>query len=142
MRQKPATLTTSTKIKIVTSEDISGQRVVEGDPLTFKVAKRRKMAAPRVIAKDSNDQSERFRPPREKRFYGRKGGELSELHRIKSTTLTVKKVKLRASKSGAGGDNMSDGRPILFDCLFAAQRQLGLQNQSRNDSGSAYTDEA
>ena len=47
------TVPDGTEIKIMTIEDISGQKVVEGDPLTFKVAEDVKINGVTVIAKDT-----------------------------------------------------------------------------------------
>ena len=47
------TIPDGTEIKIVTTEEISGQRVVEGDALTFKVAEDLVINGATVIAKDS-----------------------------------------------------------------------------------------
>ncbi len=129
-----------TEIKIVTVEDISGQKVVEGDPLTFKIAEDVKINGKTVIAKDAIVKGT-VSSAKKKGFMG-KGGELSV--RIESTqTVDGQKMKLRASKSGAGGDNM--GSTVALTVLFGPLGLLRKGKEAKIKAGtilSAYTDEA
>jgi hypothetical protein len=129
-----------TEIKITTVEDISGQKVVEGDPLTFKIAEDVKINGKTVIAKDAIVKGT-VSGAKKKGFMG-KGGELSV--RIESTqTVDGQKVKLRASKSGAGGDNM--GSTVVLTVLFGPLGLLRKGKEAKIKAGtilSAYTDEA
>ncbi len=71
-----------------------------------------------------------------------KGGELSV--RIESTqTVDDQKVKLRASKSGEGGDNM--GSTVALTVLFGPLGLLRKGKEAKIKAGTiltAYTDEA
>lgn len=129
-----------TEIKIVTTEDISGQKVVEGDPLTFKVSEDVKIDGKTVIAKDSLVKGT-VSAAKKKGFMG-KGGELSV--RIESTqTVDNQKLKLRASKSGQGGDNM--GSTVALTVLFGPLGLLRRGKEAKIKAGTvltAYTDEA
>ena len=134
------TIADGTEIKIVTMEDISGQKVVEGDPLTFKIAEDVKVNGRTVIAKDTIVKGT-VSAAKKKGFMG-KGGELSI--RIESTqTVDGQKVKLRASKSGAGGDNM--GSTVALTVLFGPLGLLRRGKEAKIKAGtvlSAFTDEA
>jgi len=134
------TIPDGTEIKIVTSEDVSGQKVVEGDPLTFKIAEDVKIDGRTVIAKDAIVKGT-VSSAKKKGFMG-KGGELSI--RIESTqTIDGQKIKLRASKSGAGGDNM--GSTVALTVLFGPLGLLRKGKEAKIKAGtilSAYTDEA
>jgi hypothetical protein len=124
----------------MTTEDISGQKVVEGDPLTFKVEEDVKINGRTVIAKDTLVKGT-VAAAKKKGFMG-KGGELSV--RIESTqTVDNQKIKLRASKSGAGGDNM--GSTVALTVLFGPLGLLRKGKEAKIKAGtvlSAYTDEA
>lgn len=128
-----------TEIKIVTIEEISGQKVVEGDPLTFKVAEDIKINGTTVIAKDTIVKGT-VSSAKKKGFMG-KGGELSV--RIESTqTIDGQKMKLRASKSGQGGDNM--GSTVALTVLFGPLGLLRRGKEAKIKAGtvlSAFTDE-
>jgi hypothetical protein len=128
-----------TELKIMTAEDISGQKVVEGDPLTFKVAEDLKINGRTVIAKDTMVKGS-VAAAKKKGFMG-KGGELSV--RIESTqTVDNQKVKLRASKSGTGGDNM--GSTVALTVLFGPLGLLRKGKEAKIKAGTiltAYTDE-
>ncbi|CAA9418313.1 MAG: hypothetical protein AVDCRST_MAG74-3070 [uncultured Pyrinomonadaceae bacterium] len=134
------TIPDGTELKIMTTEDISGQKVVEGDPLTFKVAEDVKVSTTVVIAKDVIVKGT-VSSAKKKGFMG-KGGELSV--RIESTqTVDGQKVKLRASKSGAGGDNM--GSTVALTVLFGPLGLLRKGKEAKIKAGTiltAYTDEA
>ncbi len=134
------TIPDGTEIKIMTAEDISGQKVVEGDPLTFKVVEDVKINGRTVIAKDAIVKGT-VSTAKKKGFMG-KGGELSV--RIESTqTVDGQKLKLRAAKSGAGGDNM--GSTVALTVLFGPLGLLRKGKEAKIKAGtilSAYTDEA
>jgi hypothetical protein len=127
------------EIKIVTIEDISGQKVVEGDPLTFKVAEDLIINGKTVIAKDTIVKGT-VSSAKKKGFMGR-GGDLSV--RIESTqTVDGQKLKLRAAKSGKGGDNM--GSTVALTVLFGPLGLLRKGKEAKIKSGtvlSAFTDE-
>ena len=134
------TIPDGTEIKIVNTEEISGQRVVEGDALTFKVAEDVTINGATVIAKDSLVKGT-VSSAKKKGFMGR-SGELSI--RIESTqTVDNQKLKLRASKSGQGGDNM--GSTVALTVLFGPLGLLRRGKEAKIKAGtvlSAYTDEA
>jgi len=129
-----------TELKIMTTEEISGQKVVEGDPLSFKVAEDIKINGRTVIAKDTLVKGT-VAAAKKKGFMGR-GGELSV--RIESTqTVDEQKIKLRASKSGTGGDNM--GSTVALTVLFGPLGLLRKGKEAKIKAGTvltAYTDEA
>ena len=129
-----------TELKIMTTEEISGQKVVEGDPLSFKVAEDIKINGRTVIAKDTLVKGT-VAAAKKKGFMG-KGGELSV--RIESTqTVDEQKIKLRASKSGTGGDNM--GSTVALTVLFGPLGLLRKGKEAKIKAGTvltAYTDEA
>ena len=129
-----------TEIKIVTLEDISGQKVVEGDPLTFKIAEDVKINGTTVIAKDAIVKGT-VSSAKKKGMMG-KSGELSI--RIESTqSVDGQKVKLRASKAGKGGDNM--GSTVALTVLFGPLGLLRHGKEAKIKSGtilSAFTDES
>jgi hypothetical protein len=128
-----------TELKVMTAEDISGQKVVEGDPLTFKVAEDLKINGRTVIAKDTMVKGT-VASAKKKGFMG-KGGDLSV--RIESTqTVDNQKIKLRASKSGTGGDNM--GSTVALTVLFGPLGLLRKGKEAKIKAGTvltAYTDE-
>ena len=134
------TIPDGTELKIATTEDISGQKVVEGDPLSFKVSEDVKINGRTVIAKDTLVKGT-VSTAKKKGFMG-KGGELSV--RIESTqTVDDQKVKLRASKSGEGGDNM--GSTVALTVLFGPLGLLRKGKEAKIKAGTiltAYTDEA
>lgn len=134
------TIPDGTELKIATTEEISGQKVVEGDPLTFKVSEDVKINGKTVIAKDTLVKGT-VSAAKKKGFMG-KGGELSV--RIESTqTVDDQKVKLRASKSGEGGDNM--GSTVALTVLFGPLGLLRKGKEAKIKAGTiltAYTDEA
>jgi hypothetical protein len=134
------TVPDGTEIKIAAIEDISGQKVVEGDPLTFKVAEDVKINGKTVIAKNALVKGT-VSSAKKKGFMG-KGGELSI--RIESTqTVDGQKLKLRASKSGQGGDNV--GSTVALTVLFGPLGLLRRGKEAKIKAGtvlSAYTDEA
>lgn len=128
-----------TEIKIMTVEEISGQKVVEGDQLNFKVSEDLKINGRTVIAKDTLVKGT-VATAKKKGFMG-KGGELSV--RIESTqTVDNQKIKLRASKSGAGGDNM--GSTVALTVLFGPLGLLRRGKEAKIKAGTvltAYVDE-
>ena len=134
------TIPDGTEIKIVTNEDISGQEVVEGDPLTFKIAEDVKINGKTAIAKDAIVKGT-VSSAKKKGFMG-KGGELSI--RIESTqTIDGQKIKLRASKSGDGGNNV--GSTVALTVLFGPLGLLRRGKEAKIKAGTiltAYTDEA
>lgn len=140
--ESPVTVTIpdGTELKIATTEEISGQKVVEGDPLSFKVTEDVKVNGRTVIAKDTLVKGT-VSTAKKKGFMG-KGGELSV--RIESTqTVDDQKVKLRASKSGEGGDNM--GSTVALTVLFGPLGLLRKGKEAKIKAGTiltAYTDEA
>ncbi len=129
-----------TELKIMTTEDISGQKVVEGDSLSFKVSEDVKVNGKTIIAKDTLVKGT-VAAAKKKGFMG-KGGELSV--RIESTqTVDNQKIKLRASKSGSGGDNM--GSTVALTVLFGPLGLLRKGKEAVIKAGTvltAYTDEA
>lgn len=128
-----------TEIKIVTIEEISGQKVVEGDPLTFKVAEDLIINGKTVISKGAIVKGT-VSSAKKKGFMGR-GGDLSV--RIESTeTVDGQKLKLRAAKSGKGGDNM--GSTVALTVLFGPLGLLRKGKEAKIKEGtvlSAFTDE-
>jgi hypothetical protein len=128
-----------TEIKIVTIEDISGQKVVEGDPLTFKVSEDVVVNGKTVIAKGAIVKGT-VSSAKKKGFMG-KGGDLSV--RIESTeTVDGQKLKLRAAKSGKGGDNV--GSTVALTVLFGPLGLLRKGKEAKIKAGtvlSAFTDE-
>lgn len=129
-----------TEIKITTTEDISGQKVVEGDPLTFKVEEDVRINGRTVIARGTLVKGT-VAAAKKKGFMG-KGGELSV--RIESTqTVDSQKIRLRAAKSGKGGDNM--GSTVALTVLFGPLGLLRKGKEAKIKAGTvmtAYTDEA
>ena len=127
------------EIKVMTTEELSGQKLVEGDPLTFKVQEDVKVNGKTVIAKDTLVKGT-VAAAKKKGFMG-KGGELSV--RIESTqTVDNQKIKLRASKSGAGGDNM--GSTVALTVLFGPLGLLRRGKEAKIKAGtvlSAFIDE-
>ena len=128
-----------TEIKIVTIEEISGQKVVEGDPLTFKVSEDVIINGKTVIAKGAIVKGT-VSSAKKKGFMG-KGGDLSV--RIESTeTIDGQKLKLRASKSGKGGDNV--GSTVALTVLFGPLGLLRKGKEAKIKEGTvltAFTDE-
>lgn len=133
------TIPDGTEIKVVTVEEISGQKVVEGDPLTFKTAEDVKINGKTVIAKDTIVKGT-VASAKKKGFMG-KGGELNI--RVESTqTVDGQKVKLRASKSGDGGSNM--GSTVALTVLFGPLGLLRRGKEAKIKAGTiltAFTDE-
>lgn len=133
------TIADGTELKITTTEDISSQKVVEGDPLNFKVLEDLKINGRTVIAKDTLVKGT-VATAKKKGFMG-KGGDLSV--RIESTqTVDNQKIKLRASKSGAGGDNM--GSTVALTVLFGPLGLLRKGKEAKIKAGTvltAYVDE-
>ncbi len=129
-----------TEIKIIATEEISGQKVVEGDPLTMKVAEDVVINGKTVIAKGAIVKGT-VSSAKKKGFMG-KGGDLSI--RIESTeTVDGQKLKLRAAKSGKGGDNM--GSTVALTVLFGPLGLLRRGKEAKIKEGtilSAFTDEA
>jgi hypothetical protein len=134
------TIPDGTEIKLATIEEISGQKVVEGDPLTFKVSEDVIISGKTVIAKDTIVKGT-VSSAKKKGFMG-KGGELSI--RIESTqTVDSQKIKLRASKSGDGGNNV--GSTVALTVLFGPLGLLRRGKEAKIKAGTiltAYTDEA
>lgn len=134
------TVPDGTEIKIVTIEDISGQKVVEGDQLTFKVSEDVKIDGMTVIAKDAIVKGI-VSSAKKKGMMGR-SGELSI--RIESTqSVDGQKIKLRASKSGEGGNNM--GSTVALTVLFGPIGLLRHGKEAKIKAGtvlSAYVDQA
>ena len=127
------------EIKVMTTEELSGQKLVEGDPLTFKVSEDVKVNGKIVIAKDTLVKGT-VASAKKKGFMG-KGGELNV--RIESTqTVDNQKIKLRASKSGKGGDNM--GSTVALTVLFGPLGLLRRGKEAKIKEGtvlSAFIDE-
>ena len=128
-----------TEIKIITTEEISGQKVVEGDPLTLKVSEDVIINGRIVVAKGTIVKGT-VSSAKKKGFMG-KGGDLSI--RIESTeTVDGQKLKLRAAKSGKGGDNM--GSTVALTVLFGPLGLLRRGKEAKIKEGtilSAFTDE-
>ncbi|MEJ7701181.1 MAG: hypothetical protein WKF71_16265 [Pyrinomonadaceae bacterium] len=128
-----------TEIKIVTAEEISGQKVAEGDPLSFKIEEDVKINGKTVIAKDTLVRGT-VASAKKKGFMG-KGGELSV--RIESTqTVDGQKLKLRAAKSDKGNDNL--GSTVALTVLFGPLGLLRRGKEAKIKAGTvltAYTDE-
>ncbi len=128
-----------TEIKVASVEDISGQKVVEGDSLTFKVTEDVKINGITVIAKDSAVKGT-VSSAKKKGMMGR-SGELSI--RIESVnSVDGQKVKLRASKSGEGGNNT--GSTVALTVLFGPIGLLRHGKEAKIKAGtvlSAFTDQ-
>lgn len=129
-----------TEIKVETIEELSSKKLVEGDPVTFRVVEDLKINGATVIAKGAMVKGT-VSSAKKKGMMGR-GGNLSV--RIESTqTVDDQKIKLRASKSGEGGDNM--GSTVALTVLFGP---IGLLRKGKDaviKTGTimtAYTDEA
>lgn len=129
-----------TEIKIVTIDSISGKKAVEGASLIFKVLEDVKVGERIVIAKDAivNGVVSQARKPG---MMGR-SGKLSI--RIESAqTIDGQVVKLRAAKSGAGGDNF--GTTFALAYVVGPFALLTTGKNAKIKAGtvfSAFTDEA
>jgi hypothetical protein len=101
-------LPAGTELKVATIEKISGRKVTEGQLLTFKTAEDVTISGQIVIRKDtpviavvSNAKTPGL---------AGRGGALSVM--LQSTsTVDGQTIKLRAAKSGQGGDNFGTRRP-------------------------------
>ena len=128
-----------TEIKIATIEEISGQKVVEGDPLTFKVAEDVKINGKTVIAKDSIVKG-MVAGAKKSGMMGR-GGSLNI--RVESAqTVDGQKIKLRSAKSNEGGNNT--GSTVALTVLFGPLGLLRKGKAAKIKAGtvfSGYTDE-
>ena len=128
-----------TEIKIMTIEEISGQKVVEGDPLTFKVAEDVKVNGKTVIAKDSIVKG-MVAGAKKSGMMGR-GGSLNI--RVESAqTVDGQKIKLRSAKSNEGGNNT--GSTVALTVLFGPLGLLRKGKAAKIKAGtvfSGYTDE-
>lgn len=129
-----------TEIKVETIEELSSKKLVEGDPVNFRVIEDLKINGVTVIAKGAMVKGT-VSSAKKKGMMGR-GGNLSV--RIESTqTVDDQKIKLRASKSGEGGDNM--GSTVALTVLFGP---IGLLRKGKDavikpgTIMTAYTDEA
>jgi hypothetical protein len=129
-----------TEIKIITNEEISSKKVVEGDPLTFKVEEDVKINGKTVIAEGSIVKG----TVTDAKKSGRMGKSGNLSIRIESAqTVDGQKIKLRASKSGEGGDNT--GSTIALTVLFGPLGLLRKGKEAKIKAGTiltAYTDEA
>lgn len=104
-------LPSGTEINITTVEKISGRKVTEGQVLTFKTAGAVVIGGKTVIAKDTPVLAV-VSKARKPGMTGR-GGELSV---VLQSTLSVdgQTVKLRAAKSGRGGDNFGTAYTLSY----------------------------
>jgi len=129
-----------TEIKIVTIDKISGKKAVEGASVTFKVLEDVKVGDRIVIAKDAVVKG-LVSQARKPGMMGR-SGKLSL--RIESAqTIDGQVVKLRAAKSGAGGDNF--GTTFALSYVIGPFALLTTGKNAKIKAGtvfSAFTDEA
>lgn len=129
-----------TEIKLVTIDEISSQKAVQDDPLTFRVAEDVIVDGKILIAKNTTAKGI-VTNAKKKGFMGR-SGELSI--RLESTeTVDGQKIKIRSSKSGEGGDNT--GTTIALTVLFGPLGLLKRGKEAVIKAGTnitAYTDES
>jgi len=128
-----------TEIKIVTIDSISGKKAKEGAAVEFKVQEDVRVGDRIVIAKDAIVKglvSQAKKPG----MMGR-GGKLSV--RVESTqTIDGQMIRLRAAKSGAGGDNF--GTTFALSYIVGPFALLTPGKNARIKAGtvfSAFTDE-
>lgn len=132
-------LPSGTEVKIVTVEKISGRKVTEGQVLTFKMAEAVVIDGKTLIAKDSDVLAVVSRA--QKPGMAGRGGQLSVT--LQSTVSVDRQtVKLRAAKSGRGGDNF--GTAFTLSYIMG----IGLLIPGKNaeikagTTFAAYTEEA
>lgn len=128
------------EIKIATIDSISGKKSVEGAPVTFRVVEDVKVDNRTVIAKDAVVKG-LVSQARKPGMMGR-GGKLSV--RIESAqTIDGQSIRLRAAKSGAGGDNF--GTTFTLSYIIGPFALLTTGKNAKIKAGTvftAYTDEA
>ncbi|MDQ6788754.1 MAG: hypothetical protein M3033_18275 [Acidobacteriota bacterium] len=129
-----------TEIKVKTTEELNGNKLTEGDPLTFKVVEDVKVNGKVVIAKDTIAKGT-VSAAKKNGMMG-KGGTLSV--RVESTqTVDGQKLKLRAAKSGDGSNNT--GSTVALTVLFGPLGLLRHGNVAKIKAGTeltTYADEA
>lgn len=129
-----------TEIKIVTIDSISGKKATEGAAVTFKVLEDVKVGDRTVIPRDSAVKGI-VSQARKPGMMGR-GGKLSV--RIESAqTIDGQMIRLRAAKSGAGGDNF--GTTYALSYIVGPFALLTPGKNAKIKAGtvfSAFTDEA
>ncbi len=128
-----------TEIKVSVIDEINGNKVAEGDPLTFKVVEDVKINDKIVIAKDTIAKGT-VSAAKKNGMMG-KGGTLSI--RVESTqTVDGQKLNLRSAKSGDGGNNT--GSTVALTVLFGPLGLLRYGKVARIRAGkilTTYTDE-
>ncbi len=104
-------LPSGTELKVITVETISGRKVTEGQVVIFKIAEDVKIAGQTVISKDSSVLAVVSKA--KKPGMAGRGGQLSVMLQ---STLSVdgQTVKLRAAKSGKGGDNFATAFTLSY----------------------------
>ena len=104
-------LPSGSEVKIVTTEKISGKKVTEGQKLTLKTAEDVTVAGKIVIRKDTPVAAVVTRA--KKPGMAGRGGSLS-LVLESTTTADGQMIKLRAAKSGQGGDNFGTAFTLSY----------------------------
>ena len=104
-------LPSGTEVKIVTIEKISGKKVTEGQALTLKMAEDVTIGGKVVIRKDTPVAAVVTRA--KKPGMAGRGGSLS-LVLESTTTVDGQTIKLRAAKSGQGGDNFGTAFTLSY----------------------------
>ena len=123
-----------TEIKLRTESEINGNKVAEGDALTFRVSDDVKVDGRTVIAKDAIAKG--VVTAASKNGMMGKGGTLSI--RVDSVeTVDGQKLKLRSSKSGEGGN--STGSTVALTVLFGPIGLLKHGKAAKINSGTGIT---
>lgn len=133
------TVPDGTELTVVTTEEISSKTATENDPVTFDVAEDVVVNGHTVIAKGTKVKG--FISDAEKSGRMGKSGKLNV--RIESTTaVDGQKIKLRASKSGKGGDKT--GSVIALSLIVSPLFLLKKGKDAKIKSGTqikVFTDE-
>lgn len=133
------TIPDGTEIQVVTTEEISSKTAAENDPVDFKVDEDVKIDGHVVIAKGTLVKG----IVAESEKSGRMGRSGKLNIRVESTTaVDSQKIKLRASKSGQGGDKT--GSVIALSLLVSPLFLLKRGKEAKVKAGTkikVYTDE-
>ena len=133
------TIPDGTEFAVVTTEELSSKSSVEGDPVTFKVKEDVVINGQVILAKDAIVKGIISNSEKSGRFG--KGGKLNI--RVESATaVDGQKVKLRATKSGKGGDKT--GTTVALVVLFGPLGFLKKGKDAKVLAGTeikVYTDE-
>lgn len=139
MQSNIVTVPDGTEIEVVTTGEISSKTAAENDPVEFKVNEDVKVNNQVVIAKGTIVKGTVTESERSGRMG--KSGRLNI--RVESTTaVDGQKVKLRASKSGKGGDNT--GSVIALSLLVSPLFLLKKGKEAKVKAGTkikVFTDE-